>query len=183
MITDQPLLKELESTLTVRFQDCDPFGHLNNARYVDYFMNARQDQLAEFYDFRIFDVGRQLNMSWLVTRSHLAYLAPAGLMEEVRIRTRLIHLTDNSLVVEGVMLDQAGRRVKAVAWIEFTFVSLATGRAATHPEELMDFFSPVVVDVNYAPDHFEQRVQELKTHYRHAARPQTALAVAAPASP
>ena len=28
-----------------RFSDCDPFGHLNNARYIDYFINAREDHL------------------------------------------------------------------------------------------------------------------------------------------
>lgn len=46
-IKDPP--KELESIAVARFQDCDPFSHLNNARYIDYFLNAREDQLALFY--------------------------------------------------------------------------------------------------------------------------------------
>ncbi len=33
--------KEPETQIVIRFQDCDPFGHLNNARYIDYFVNAR----------------------------------------------------------------------------------------------------------------------------------------------
>jgi acyl-CoA thioester hydrolase len=36
MINAPILSKELESTAVIRFQDCDPFGHLNNARYIDY---------------------------------------------------------------------------------------------------------------------------------------------------
>ena len=48
------LPQELESTTHIRFQDCDPFGHLNNAQYLDYFMNAREDHLLANYAFDIF---------------------------------------------------------------------------------------------------------------------------------
>ncbi len=30
-----------ESKVLIRFSDCDPFNHLNNARYIDYFINAQ----------------------------------------------------------------------------------------------------------------------------------------------
>ena len=43
MTTEQTLPKELESEVVARFQDCDPFGHLNNARYMDYFINIPAD--------------------------------------------------------------------------------------------------------------------------------------------
>ena len=35
------LLDTLQSTVKIRFQDCDPFNHLNNAAYLNYFVNAR----------------------------------------------------------------------------------------------------------------------------------------------
>ena len=50
---------ELESTAVIRFQDCDPFGHLNNARYIDYFLNARQDQIAAAYGLALYEPGAQ----------------------------------------------------------------------------------------------------------------------------
>ena len=59
MIAEREMAKELESSALIRFQDCDPFQHLNNSRYIDYFMNAREDQLNQFYDFRIFEVFQQ----------------------------------------------------------------------------------------------------------------------------
>ncbi len=37
----------LTSQAIIRFQDCDPYAHLNNGRYLDYFMNAREDQCVE----------------------------------------------------------------------------------------------------------------------------------------
>src|SRR5258706_14276431 len=101
----QPLPTELQSQHTVRFQDCDPFGHLNNARYIDYFLNAREDQLIEHYDFHIFEHGKETNQNWVVTRSYLAYLYPALSNEKIIIVTRLIHMSESTLVVEAVMFD------------------------------------------------------------------------------
>lgn len=161
-----PELKELESTASVRFQDCDPYGHLNNARYVDYFMNARQDQLLQFYHFDIFGVGRELNKGWVVTKSQLSYLLPAFMQEKVLIRTRLIRVTDKTLLVEGLMLDQEVKHLKAVVWIEFAFVDLGNGRTAKHPDEMMQFLTLAVYDAEDIDNSFDQRVLELKAYFR-----------------
>ena len=55
--------KVLKSTYTIRFSDCDMFAHLNNARYIDYFLNAREDHLRTYYnlDLRTF---QQKGLSW-----------------------------------------------------------------------------------------------------------------------
>jgi len=45
------------------------------------------------------------------------------LTEKVLIRTRLIESDKSRLVVEGVMLDRAGRRIKSVVWMDFTYIS------------------------------------------------------------
>lgn len=34
--------KNPNSVYTVRFNDCDLFGHLNNARYIDYFFECQR---------------------------------------------------------------------------------------------------------------------------------------------
>src|SRR5258708_35796843 len=102
--------KEPESLATIRFQDCDPLGHLNNARYFDYFFNARQDQLAQFYDFHIFEWGNTHQANWVVTQHQIAYLRPAKIMEEVILKTCLIHFTDTVLLVEGLRFDKAMTR-------------------------------------------------------------------------
>ena len=166
MIDERPLEKQLESTAIIRFQDCDPFQHLNNARYIDYFMNAREDHLKQFYGFKIFDVFQETGHSWVVTKNQIAYLAPAVMLEEVVIQTQLIQMTDNILVVEGIMLDKARQRLKSVVWIEFTFVSLLNGKPAKHPDEFMSQFLPVCVEGVYDANGFSARVSTLKQAYR-----------------
>ena len=39
------LEKTIESKVKIRFPDCDPFNHLNNSKYIDYIINAREDHL------------------------------------------------------------------------------------------------------------------------------------------
>ncbi len=166
-MNDQPpLVKEMENSVLIRFQDCDPYGHLNNARYMDYFLNARQDQLAQFYNFHIFSDGRLMNHNWVVSKTQIAYLQPAAVMEETFIRTCLIQMGQRVLVIEAVMLDKTKRRVKAFAWIEFTYFNLATGRATSHPEDLMAFFRAVIINDVYEPDGFNQRIDAVRLQYR-----------------
>jgi YbgC/YbaW family acyl-CoA thioester hydrolase len=169
MINERPLEKQLETTTVIRFQDCDPFQHLNNARYIDYFMNAREDQLKQFYEFRIFEVFEQTGHAWVVTKNQIAYLAPAVMLEEVIIQTQLIQMTENVLVVEGIMLDKARQRLKSVVWIEFAFVSLLNGKPAKHPDEFMNQFQPVRVDGIFDANGFTARVSTLKQEFRRQA--------------
>ena len=80
-------MADLERTPTsiarIRFQDCDPFNHLNNGRYTDYFLNAREDHLLEHYGLDIYTIARTTGLAWVVSESHIAYLKPA-------VRTRRI---------------------------------------------------------------------------------------------
>lgn len=40
--------KEVSTTVKVRFSDCDPIGHLNNVKYLEYMFNAREDHVETF---------------------------------------------------------------------------------------------------------------------------------------
>lgn len=166
MSDSQNLPKELESTAIARFQDCDPFGHLNNARYIDYFLNAREDQLVRAYNFNIFDHGKTLNANWVTTKNQIAYLRPVQVMEEIRIRTRLVYFNEKTLVVEGLMLDKDAQRLKCFAWIEFAYVSMANGRSANHPEDLMKLFREVAYPSEYDPDGFNRRIEAVRSEVR-----------------
>ncbi len=176
MLINSALPKVLESTAVVRFQDCDPFGHLNNARYVDYFMNARTDQLQAHYDFNIFAVGQEMGSNWVVSKTEISFLRPALLMETVHLQTRLIWATQRKLVVEGIMFDESGRQMKSVAWVEFTFVNLANGRPASHTDELMALFHAVQVSDIYENTTFDERIAQLRQTQRQKRREQVEAA-------
>lgn len=136
---------EPHSFYPVRFNDCDPFGHLNNSRYIDYFINAREDHLLHHYQF-FFPEWIKKGFGWVVTGHEISYLKPANAYENICIRTSLIEYGDSQLLVEGVMTDEKQEQVKAVQWTRFVFVNIKTGRKDKHPADLMEWVTTLKND-------------------------------------
>lgn len=150
-----------ESTLKIRFPDCDPFNHLNNSKYIDYMINAREDQLMAQYDFDIYRFAHEKKVSWVVAQNQIAYLAPAVLMETVNIQTRLLSYEDKSLVFEALMWNEHKTDLKAILWSKLVHFNFATNKSEVHSAELTDFFKQVVNPVNGVSS-FEERLKGLK---------------------
>lgn len=155
---------EMESKTRVRFPDCDPFNHLNNAKYIDYIINAREDQLLQYYDFDIYKLAAETGNAWVAAQTQIAYLFPAMLMEVVTIRTRLIAYDEKSLLVEAEMWDEHKTRIKAIMWAKLVHYQLKTKKSQTHSAELMELFKKVIAPLNVQVD-FEERVEALKKLY------------------
>jgi len=79
---------------TVRFNDCDPFGHLNNSKYIDYMLNAREDHLSQFHNIELGDFHKQ-GFGWVVTNHEIQYIRPAAYNEKVCIQSDLIEAGDS----------------------------------------------------------------------------------------
>ena len=143
LIETAALPRILQSEATIRFQDCDPFNHLNNARYIDYFLNAREDQIRSVYGLDIYERAMTTGQGWVVGRTQIAYFKPAKLMESVVIESQLIHFGKRDIAVEMRMLNRDQTQVKAFMWANFVHFRLASGKSEEHPEELMRLFGEV----------------------------------------
>lgn len=141
--TTRELPKVLRSKHRIRFQDCDPFNHLNNGRYMDYFMNAREDQLEHAYQLPIYQYAKETGKSWVVAENRIRYIKPALLMEEVFIDTQLVAFSDNELRVEMRMLDVKNESLKAIAWSTFIHFDMRSKTRAMHEENLIILFENV----------------------------------------
>lgn len=169
MAASSALVRTPETTHRVYFQDCDMLGHLNNARYLDYFLNAREDQVARHYALNMGQLAREQNGGWVITKHHLSYLRPARQGETVRIRTQLIHFDNSNLVVEMQMLNEDGQKLKAVLWSEMAFVRVDSGVRTDHSDELMDMLEQLDVEgIDYDPDGFDERVRSLRKELKRA---------------
>lgn len=156
-----PVNKQPETSYLVRFPDCDPFNHLNNARYLDYFMNAREDHLLQYYGFSPYQQIKESGESWVVVQNQIAYLRPALLMETVRIRSVLRYWGDKSILVEMTMWDNAGSRAKALLWSTFVHYNIRTQQSVPHSDELRDRFRHLE-DPFPEPVSFADRVSGLR---------------------
>ena len=154
------LSKILKSKTKVRFQDCDPFNHLNNAAYLNYFMNAREDQLINNYGIDIYEMARKEGKSWVVGSNQIAYLKPAFLMEEVIIESQLLQFEESQLLVELRMFNANKTEVKSVMWSTFVHFNLLQQKKEIHSEAFMKLFKSVVNPIDEAV--FEARISALR---------------------
>ena len=148
----------LRSTAIIRFQDCDPYAHLNNGRYLDYFMNAREDMVWKAYDFNIYDYSRETGLGWVVSQNQIAYLRPAILMEEVIMESQLTESRPKFIQVEMRMLDTAGK-LKSLLWAQFIHVDIRKAKSIAHSDELQELFDKVCLPV--AEKDFNERLRAL----------------------
>ncbi|WP_242927267.1 acyl-CoA thioesterase [Pontibacter vulgaris] len=163
-MTTTPKEKVLESKALIRFEDCDPFGHLNNGRYIDYYLNAREDQLRDNYNLDIYAHSKNTGQAWVVASNQIAYLREVNFMETVTIKTSLRWYTDTDLLMEGQMTDIKTGAIKSVIWTRFTYIDIRKGGKAQHPDYLKQVFSEVALDGEGKVDaYFEDRVKELRS--------------------
>ncbi|QNH62640.1 acyl-CoA thioesterase [Hymenobacter sediminicola] len=165
------MVRTPETTHRIHFQDCDMLGHLNNARFLDYFLNAREEQVIQHYSLNMGKLAREQNGAWVITKHHVSYLRPANHGELVRIRTQLIHFDNSNLVVEMQMLSEDSQRLKALLWSEMAFVAVKSGTRSEHSDELMDLLEKLDVDeIDYDPDGFDDRVRMVRKQLKQLRR-------------
>lgn len=139
------LVKEPCSEYTIRFQDCDPMGHLNNARFIDYVMNAREDQLLTHYEINLSDYMKR-GIGWVIAGHEILYRRPALYNERVKIRTALLEFGNSDLLIEGIVTDLNETHLKALLWTRFVHVNIGNGKKEQHNDELLQLFTAVKVD-------------------------------------
>lgn len=144
------MTKTPSSYYTIRFGDCDLFGHLNNARYIDYFMNAREDHLKEAYNITL-DSFYKEGISWLVSHHEILYLKPAAYNETVLITSYLIKATDDKLIVEMQMQSEQKNQLKALLRTTFVPINVSTGRKDKHSNSFMDFANSILLTEDLQP--------------------------------
>ncbi|ULC58469.1 acyl-CoA thioesterase [Flaviramulus sp. BrNp1-15] len=156
----KPLPNVLQSKTKIRFQDCDPFNHLNNGSYINYFMNHREDVLLKHYGLDIYEMAKTKGKSWVSSSNQIAYLKPAFLMENVIIESQLIKYSDNELNVEMRMYNEDKSHLKSIIWCGFVHFNLLAQKRETHNEDLMQLFD--TVNNSTHANTFEERLLHLK---------------------
>lgn len=154
------LPKILESKSKIRFQDCDPLNHLNNSKYLDYLINAREDQLIEHYDLDIFETAKKTGTTWVVGSHKISYIKPAFVMETVTIDSQLLQFSKRHLLVEIRMWNEAKTELKAVLWSSFIHFNILKGKAHEHNEKYINLFENAVLPVEETD--FDERVKSLR---------------------
>ncbi|SNS15025.1 acyl-CoA thioester hydrolase [Belliella buryatensis] len=154
--------KETESRVVIRFQDCDPLQHLNNAKYFDYFFNAREDQVPKLYGVEMIDFIQKYKAAWVVYNHNISYVRPAKVGEWVRIRSRILWHNHNTVVVEYYMTDDTQKELKTLLWTTMRYVTVKEGKSTDHSGAVLEFLKATSENFDIANLSISERVKQLK---------------------
>jgi acyl-CoA thioester hydrolase len=150
----------LRAFVRVRFQECDPLGHVNNAVYVNYLEQAAIDHAA-LAGWPAERLQEEAGAVFVARRHDIAYLRPAFENDILEIltwpdamsgarafRNYLIHRIDGDpyAVPPGTLIDGADlpearpSRLVVRARTEWAFVDIGQARPVRIPEAVVHDF-------------------------------------------
>lgn len=152
--------KEFSSQVKVRFSDCDPIGHLNNVKYLEYMLNAREDHVIEHYGFSYDDLVQQIHCTWIAVENKIAYLKEVRPNKTVEISSKIIQIGERTTTAEIIMYDADRKKIHAVLWVKAIFFDLKNRKSVVHPPEILKLLADYLVEI--PQQNFEQRVLFLR---------------------
>lgn len=152
--------KELSSLVKVRFSDCDPIGHLNNVKYLEYMLNAREDHVEDGYGFTYEEYTRKTGCTWITIQNEIAYLKEVHYNAKVIISSKTIAISDRLSKVEILMKSEDGKTIHCILWLTVIYFDLKTRKSAVQPEATQELFRKFLVDLQEKD--FQSRVATLR---------------------
>ena len=106
--------------LEVRFRDCDPMGHVNNAVYLTYLEQTRFNHWRSLWGFG--DPQTPPEMPGVILAHVEAdYKRPARYGDTLEIRLLVTHIGRSSFRYEYEMVDEQGRTVLTAATVQVMY--------------------------------------------------------------
>lgn len=115
-----------EMTVRVRGYHCDFYGHVNNARYLELFEEARWQWAESVMDLPAWQAA---GFGFVVAGIDIRYRrpAPAGML--LRVRSDIVRLDAKSGVFRQEIIEAADGRLLVEADVTFAVIDTSTGRA------------------------------------------------------
>lgn len=117
----------------VRYGDLDPQGHVNNAKHLTYFEQAR---VAYMIELGLFTKDQSfMKIGVIVADVHITYLAPVYFGQNIKIGVRTAKIGNKSMTWEQNVLDSdAGRELSRGELVIVTY-DYGTGKTIAIPQE------------------------------------------------
>ncbi|MBU4537441.1 MAG: acyl-CoA thioesterase [Weeksellaceae bacterium] len=160
--------KELSTSARIRFSDCDPIGHLNNVKYLEYMLNAREDHVESGYGFTYEEFTRKTGCTWVTVQNEIAYLKEVRYNSKVLISSKTIELGDRLSKVEILMKSEDGKTIHSILWLTVIYFNMKTRKSESHPEETKELFQKFLV--NLEEKDFQSRVAYFRKQNKSAAK-------------
>tara|TARA_R110000850_G_scaffold66894_10_gene148473 strand:+ start:404 stop:817 length:414 start_codon:yes stop_codon:yes gene_type:complete len=129
-----------ESRISVRPDDIDMNQHVHNSKYYDYVLAARYDQMERCYGMSM-EAFIARGFSWVVRSSYIEHKRPLFIGDTANVRTRVEEVHKRGVKVSFEITKESDNKVVAKGWLDYTMVSLTSGRPQAIPDDIVEIYS------------------------------------------
>ena len=118
--------------IEIRYGDLDPQGHVNNAKYLTYFEQAR---IAYMIELGLFAKGQSfMEIGVILADIHIAYLAPVYFGERIQVGVRTAKMGNKSMTWEQNIVDVSTGKELATGEVVLVAYDYSEERTIPIPE-------------------------------------------------
>ncbi len=129
--------------IKVRGYHLDLYGHVNNARYLEFLEEGRWAAFEGQFDLREW---QERGLSFFVVNINISYRKPATLGELLEVRTNLSHIGNKSGVIRQEIVLKGTDTVVTDADVTFVIADARTGKALPLEGALRSEFESLLAD-------------------------------------
>jgi acyl-CoA thioester hydrolase len=119
--------------IEVRFRDCDPLGHVNNAAYLTYLEQARLFYWRSLWGFGLDEPTSVPGV--IMARAEIDYRLPARYGQTLEVRIDLAAIGKTSFTYDYEILDEDARVVASARTVQVMY-DYAAARPVPIPDEI-----------------------------------------------
>lgn len=133
-------LSEYHSLVQVRPDDIDLFGHVHSAKYLDYFLAARFEQMSKFYHCGM-DEFLAKGLGWFLQDFTISYKRPLKLGDVAMVYTNIVELAKNGSIVAFRIVNEKTQKLVATGKGQFALVDIQSSRSIPIPDWVIERYS------------------------------------------
>ena len=117
--------------IEVRYGDLDPQGHVNNAKHLTYFEQAR---IAYLIELGLFSKDQSfMEIGVILADIHITYLEPIYFGQKIKVGLRVTKLGNKSVVCEQNIVDTSSGKVLATGEVVMVAFDYQAGKTIPVP--------------------------------------------------
>jgi acyl-CoA thioester hydrolase len=119
--------------IEVRYGDLDPQGHVNNAKYLTYFEQARVYYLIQL---GLFNKGQSfMDVGIIIADIHIAFQTPARYDDRIKVGVRTSKIGNKSMTVDQCVMNADTGKVLASGTVILVAFDYREHRTISVPDE------------------------------------------------
>ena len=126
--------------IKIRGYHLDVFGHVNNARYLEFMEEARWAAFEEKADFSLW---AQKGYAFTVVNINIDYKRPAYLNETLRIETTIAGLKRHSGVIHQLIKLKGAETIVADAKVTFVLFDTTQKKAVLLKDDVLELLKTI----------------------------------------